>query len=213
VTLVQADARLWLPTLPDESVDLIVTDPPYRFERGSEYFRDWFPELADEEWPAIFEQLYRVLAPDRHAYVFCDRRTRPIFDQAAAIAGFRVRHALIWDKQSVGLGGGCWRSQYEYIAWYEKGHRPGTRNDRPNILRARRITRRYPTEKPIALLRELIAQSSQPGELILDPFAGSGSTGHAARGLGRRAVIADVDATTAAQRLRLTPATPRPAPA
>jgi DNA modification methylase len=68
-------------------------------------------------------------------------------------------------------------------------------------------------ETPIALLRELIAQSSQPGELILDPFAGSGSTGHAARRLGRRAVIADIDATMAAQRLRLTPATRRPAPA
>lgn len=61
----------------------------------------------------------------------------------------------------------------------------------------------YPTEKPQRLLRPLIEQSSQPGELVLDPFCGSGSVGRAARDLGRQALLCDVDAAYAGRRLRL----------
>lgn len=180
VKLHQADARAFLPTLPDASVDLIVTDPPYRFERGEKYFRDWFAMLDDAAWPAILAELYRALRPDAHAYVFCDRRTQPIFDAAASAAGFRVRPALIWDKQSIGLGT-CWRSQYELICWYEKRSRPGNFNNRGNILTAPRVARGYPTEKPVSILTRLVEQASQPGELVLDPFCGSGNLGRAAR--------------------------------
>jgi len=48
----------------------------------------------------------------------------------------------------------------------------------------RRVVRGYPTEKPVALLQTLIGQSSRPGEVVLDPFCGSGNTGRAARDLG-----------------------------
>jgi site-specific DNA-methyltransferase (adenine-specific) len=202
VRLVEADARHFLPTLPDGSVDLIVTDPPYHFDRGGTYFRDWFEELPDTEWPAILAALYRVLRRDAHAYVFCDRRTHPIFNAAAHAAGFRVRDPLIWNKGSIGPGA-CWRPQYEFIAWYEKGHRPGNHNNRPNLLTHPRVARGYPTEKPVPLLTELIAQASSPGELVLDPFCGSGNTGQAARKLGRRALLCDADADFAATRLRL----------
>jgi site-specific DNA-methyltransferase (adenine-specific) len=202
VRLVEADARHFLPTLPDESVDLIVTDPPYHFDRGGTYFRNWFPELPDTAWPAIFAEFHRVLAEDAHAYVFCDARTLPVFNAAAARAGFRVRTPLIWDKGSIGLGG-CWRPQYEFIGWYEKGHRPGNHNNRPNVLTHPRVARGYPTEKPVPLLSELVAQASTEGELVLDPFCGSGNLGHAARSLHRRALLCDADADSAATRLRL----------
>ena len=202
VRLVEADARHFLPTLPDESVDLIVTDPPYHFDRGGTYFRNWFPELDDREWPALFAELHRVLRQDAHAYVFCDPRTLPVFNAAAAAAGFRVRTPLVWDKGSIGLGG-CWRPQYEFIAWYEKGHRQGNHKNRPNVLTHPRVARGYPTEKPLALLAELIAQASAEGELVLDPFCGSGNTGRAARGLSRRALLCDADTSVAATRLRL----------
>jgi site-specific DNA-methyltransferase (adenine-specific) len=202
VRLVEADARQFLPTLPDQSVDLIVTDPPYHFERGGTYFRDWFDELDDDEWPAIFAELHRVLERNAHAYVFCDPRTLPIFNAAAHAAGFRVRDPLVWNKGSIGLGA-CWRPQYEFIAWYEKGRRPGNRNNRPNLLTAPRVARGYPTEKPVPLLTELIAQASRAGGLVLDPFCGSGNVGKAARDLRRRAVLCDVSSRVAAARLRL----------
>ncbi len=194
-----------LPALPVGSVDLVITDPPYRFDRGGSYFRRWFSELGDDEWPAIFVELYRVLASPSHAYVFCDARVRPVFDSAAREAGFRIRIPLIWDKLSIGLGlVGPWRPQYEAIAWYAKGPLVPTvpRSRHGNVLRAPRV-RGYPAEKPLAILGELIRRSSSPGTIVLDPFCGSGNVGRAARQLGRRALIADIDTATAESRLRL----------
>jgi site-specific DNA-methyltransferase (adenine-specific) len=202
VKLVRADARVWLPTLPPESVDLVLTDPPYCFTRGGTYFRDWFSELGDSEWEPIFCELSRLLRPNTHAYVFCDDRARPLFDQAAEAAGFRRHPPLIWDKDWLGLGQAAWRSRYEYICWYEKGSRPGNHNNRANVIRARRVHRGYPTEKPVTVLEALIEQASLPGELVLDPFCGSGNTGRAARSLGRRALLADIAPEVAASRLR-----------
>jgi len=202
VTLVRADARAWLPSLPSESVDLVLTDPPYHFSRGETYFRDWFTELDDSEWQPILGELYRLLRPDRHAYLFSDDRARPLFDQAAEAAGFRRHPPLIWDKDWLGLGSSAWRSRYEYILWYEKGSRPGNHRNRANVIRARRPHRGYPTEKPLPALRALIEQASKPGELVLDPFCGSGNVGRAARELDRRALIADIAPEVAAARLR-----------
>lgn len=128
--LVRADARDFLASLPEESVDLVVTDPPYAFDRGSTYFREWFEELPDEAWPEVFGELYRVLASDSHAYVFADRRIRPIFEAAAKAARFRLHHALIWDKQSIGPGHGVWRPQHEYILFLSKGSRRGNSKSR-----------------------------------------------------------------------------------
>lgn len=174
--LVRADVRDLLAALPAGSVDLVVTDPPYRFDRGHTYFRRWFPDLPDEAWPEVFRGLYRVLRGDRHLYVFSDSRAKPVLEAAARSAGFAVKTSLIWDKLSIGLGAGTWRPQYEFILYFEKGSRPGVRRDRGNVLGAERVFRGYPTEKPVSVLRILIEQASQPGELVLDPFCGSGST-------------------------------------
>lgn len=202
VRLVQADAREFLVELPSESVDLILTDPPYAFDRGDTYFREWFAELPDAVWPQIFAELYRVLCPNSHAYVFANRRIRPAFEAAAEQAGFHVHQTLIWDKKSIGLGNGTWRPQHEYICFFSKGSRPGNSRSCGDVLRAPR-PRGYPTEKPVTVLKRLIAQSSKRGQLVLDPFCGSGNVGKSARQLGRRAVLCDVDAGFAARRLRL----------
>jgi site-specific DNA-methyltransferase (adenine-specific) len=199
---VQADAAAFLASLPDESVDLIVTDPPYVFDRGGKYFPRWFADLPDEVWPEILAELYRVLRNNAHAYIFCDWRTQRIFEDAAEGVGFRVGRPIVWDKGSPALGG-TWRSQSELILFLEKGHRLGNFKNRGNVLRAPRVARGYPTEKPVRILRALISQSSLPGELVLDPFCGSGNIGRAARELGRRALLCDVDAEFAAGRLRL----------
>jgi site-specific DNA-methyltransferase (adenine-specific) len=129
-------------------------------------------------------------------------RAKPIFDAAAEAAGFRLRTPLIWDKCSVGLGG-AWRSQYETICWYEKGHPlgPSIRNW-SNVRRHPRV-RGYPTEKPVPLLRELITQSSAPGWSVLDSFCGSGNVGQAAAQLERPSLLCDIDASTAERRLRV----------
>ncbi len=183
----------------------MVTDPPYVFDRGTTYFREWFSDLPDEAWPEVICELYRVLRTDRHAYVICDRRTEPVFVAAAMGAGFRHVATLIWNKQTPGLGAGVYRSQHELILLLSKGTRAGNRRDLGDVLSVPRVMTRghYPTEKPVALLKTFISQSSWPGELVLDPFCGSGSTGRAARQLGRRALLCDLDAATAAAALRV----------
>ena len=85
----------------------------------------------------------------------------------------------------------------------EKGHRAPNRRDLGDVLRFPRVVRGYPTEKPTGLWKILIGQSTRPGELVVDPFCGSGSVGVAARELGRQALLCDIDATTAAARLRV----------
>ena len=97
-----------------------MTDPPYEFDRGTTYFRQWFSDLPDEAWPAILAELHRVLRMDRHAYVICDERTKPIFGAAAIGAGFRLAKELVWNKLTPGLGGGDYRSQREWILFLKK---------------------------------------------------------------------------------------------
>ena len=118
-------------------------------------------------------------------------------------SAFRVLPPLVWDKDWLGPGGGAWRSCYELIGFYEKGGRAGNSRSFGNVLRARRPHRGYPTEKPVAILKRLIEQSSLPGELVLDPFCGSGNVGVACRELRRRALLCDVAPEFAARRLRL----------
>lgn len=205
VRLHQGDARGFLAGLADDSVDLVLTDPPYEFNRGTTYYRRWFSDLPDTAWPEILAELYRVLRADRHAYVICDERTKPIFAAAAIAAGFRLAKTIVWNKLVPGLGGGAYRSQREWILFLEKGTRSGNRRDLGDVLSFPRVMTRghYPTEKPVGLLKVMIEQSSQPGELVIDPFCGSGSTGRAARELSRRALLCDLDASSAAAALRV----------
>ena len=79
-----------------------------------------------------------------------------------------------------------YRARYEFILFFEKGKRKLNNLGVPDILTAKRVYRGYPTEKPVSVAETLVLQSTQPGELVIDPFMGSGSTGAAAIGAGRR---------------------------
>jgi site-specific DNA-methyltransferase (adenine-specific) len=188
-------------------VDLVLTDPPYAFDRGNRYFREWFPILPDHEWPRVLAELHRVLRADRHAYVICDRRTQPVFQTAATGAGFRLDRLLIWNKAVPGLGGGVYRAQHELILFLQKGRRAGNHHRLGDVLTHPIVRGKhaYPTEKPAGLLQDLIGQSTTVGETVLDPFCVSGSTGHAAHDLGRRALLADINPGVAERRLGVTP--------
>jgi site-specific DNA-methyltransferase (adenine-specific) len=85
----------------------------------------------------------------------------------------------VWDKQKIGMGY-HYRARYEFILFFEKGKRKLKDLSVPDIISCPRVFRGYPSEKPVAVAEQLIRQSAEPGELILDPFMGSGSTGVAA---------------------------------
>lgn len=179
-----ADAFDWLRAQDSESVDLIVTDPPYesleKYRSPTSRLTSWFPVLPNAAFPEFFSEAYRILRPNSHLYFLCDSETMFAVKPMGEAAGFKFWKPLIWDKVHIGMGY-HYRNSYEVALFFEKGKRKlndlGIRDvlPHPRIVRAR-----YPTEKPVPLLTVLIQQSTLPGEVVADPFCGSGSTGVAA---------------------------------
>ncbi len=198
VSLGNQDAVEWLKSMPDGSVDLVITDPPYeslekhrargtttRLKHSKASSNDWFEILPNTRFPELLGEVYRVLRRDRHFYLFCDATTMFVVKPMAEEAGFRFWKPLVWDKMRIGMGY-HYRARYEFILFFEKGKRKLNNLGIADIIGVPRIHRGYPTEKPAAVSEVLIGQSTQAGELVIDPFMGSGSVGVAALGLGRR---------------------------
>jgi site-specific DNA-methyltransferase (adenine-specific) len=215
--LFERDAVEWLRGLPDESIDLVVTDPPYeslekhraigtttRLKHSKASSNDWFRIFPNARFPELFHQVYRVLARDRHFYLFSDAETMFVAKPIAEAAGFKFWKPLVWDKKTIGMGY-HYRSRHEFILFFEKGKRRLADLSIPDIITHPRVHGGYPTEKPAAVSEVLIGQSTVPGEIVADPFIGSGSAGVAAVALGRRFVGTDIApgaVTLAAERIR-----------
>lgn len=195
--LEQRDALSFLATLPDASVDLLITDPPYeslekhravgtttRLSHSKSSSNDWFTVFPNEKFEELFAHVFRVLRKDTHFYLFCDQETAFVAKPVGEKVGFKFWKPLVWDKEKIGMGY-HYRSRYELILFFEKGKRRLADLGIADVLRAPRIHKGYPTEKPISLSRVLVSQSSEPGDVVVDPFMGTASTGSAALALGR----------------------------
>ena len=220
------DAVDWLREKPAESIDLLITDPPYeslekhravgtttRLKHSKSSSNDWFTIFPNARFGELFAEAFRVLRRHTHFYLLCDAETMFVAKPAAEAAGFKFWKPLVWDKQSIGMGY-HYRARYEFILFFEKGKRRLNNLGIADVIAVPRVRGGYPAEKPPEVAEVLIAQSSLPGELVVDPFMGSGSTGVAALRLGRRFHGNDLnpDAVTAADaRLRtVEAATPAP---
>jgi site-specific DNA-methyltransferase (adenine-specific) len=212
-----ADAVAWLQGQPDESVDLLITDPAYeslekhravgtttRLKHSKASSNDWFRIFPNARFKELFAEIYRVLRRDTHFYLFCDAETMFVAKPAAEAAGFKFWKPIVWDKKAIGMGY-HYRARYELILFFEKGKRRLNDLGVSDVINVPRVHRGYPAEKPPAVSEVLVAQSSQPGELVADPFMGSGSVGVATLKLGRRFAGTDVNIEAvrlSAQRLR-----------
>ena len=188
----QLDAVAWLKTLPSASVDLVITDPPYeslekhraigtttRLKHSKASSNDWFAIFPNSRFAELFAEVYRVMKRNSHFYLFCDQETMFVAKPLAEAAGFKFWKPLIWDKKKIGMGY-HYRARYECILFFEKGKRKLNDLGTADVIEVPRIINGYPTEKPVAVAEILVQQSSEPGELVIDPFAGAGSTGVAA---------------------------------
>lgn len=210
VSVWHGDARDVLAKMPRESVDLILTDPPYGVEWQSNLRGQPFEQLmgdgAGEADRAVITEIIegcvRVVGQDRHLYVF---------GPTDVLEGQKVSEVveLIWDKGVIGSGDvtSVWGPRHERISFtVSKCRHAGkagksvlpTRMRKGSVLQFMRPTGRkvrHPSEKPaVGLLTELIESSSRRGETVLDVFAGTGGTGVAAILTGRRAILVEKDA-------------------
>jgi site-specific DNA-methyltransferase (adenine-specific) len=211
------DAVAWLRGLRAESVDLLITDPAYeslekhraigtttRLKHSKSSSNDWFTVFPNARFAELFAEAFRVLRPHTHFYLFCDAETMFIAKPEAEKAGFRFWKPLVWDKRTIGMGY-HYRARYEFILFFEKGKRRLNDLGVADIISAPRIHGGYPAEKPVAVSEVLVRQSSGAGELVADPFMGSGSVGVAALRMGRRFAGTDLNPQAvrlAADRLR-----------
>ena len=195
--LAQSDAVAWLRALPSESVDLVITDPPYeslekhraigtttRLKHSKSSSNDWFAIFPNARFPELFAEVYRVLRRNSHFYLFCDPETMFVAKPDGEKAGFKFWKPLIWDKRKIGMGY-HYRARYECILFFEKGKQKLNDLGIADIIEVPRISGGYPAEKPAAVSEVLIRQSTEPGQLVVDPFMGSGSVGVAAVTSGR----------------------------
>lgn len=199
IRVVQSDAVQALRELEDGSVDLVVTDPAYRSLDKHRYgsrprLVQWFPTVPNEYFHEFFRECYRCLRSGTHMYVMCDYETAFEIVPMAKAVGFDFGKPIIHDKLRMGMGYN-YRASYEMILFFKKGKRRLRDLGVRDVIPVARVTGKqfYPTTKPDLVYRLLITQSSEYGELVVDPFAGSGTAAEAAHYLGRRFYGSDTE--------------------
>lgn len=231
-TLHHGDALAVVPALPTDHVDLVLTDPPYnsggrtQSDRTKATARDKYVsgdaahQLADfagdnrdqrgyTAWLAlILAECLRASRAGASLLVFTDWRQLPATSDALQAGGWLWRGIIPWHKPISRPRMGGFKAECEYLLWGSNGPIDATRNPvyLPGLYSAsqpRGRERRHITQKPVPLLAEL-AKVCVPQGTILDPFAGSGSTGVAALQTGRSFVGVEMTghyAATARNRL------------
>lgn len=218
-TAILGDALEVVSTLPDESVDLIVTDPPYGINYKShkqnldtrhgsvKINRDeYFAEIVGDdavplEW---LRDAYRILKSDSAIYVFCRWDKWAILEAAVKAAGFSVKNMIVMNKTNHGMGdlAGAYAPKHELLLFATKGDHQlrfpegrGTDVWIAPVLYSGQY-RWHQNQKPLKWLSPAILNSSDAGDLVLDPFCGSGSTLVCARSLGRDFLGVEIDPAT-----------------
>lgn len=201
-------------TLQDNSVDLIVTDPPYRTTaRGDNGTSGGMLSKDQNMSGMVFEfndikpqqyapEFYRLLKDGSHCYVMTNHVNLIDMLNSFTQVGFHFIKSLIWKKDNK-IMGGFYMSQFEYILFFRKGvgiqiNNCGTSDvlEVPNTkykgIDGKNL---HDTEKPVKLMQILVENSSKPGDVVLDPFMGIGATGVACQITNRSFIGAELDPT------------------
>jgi site-specific DNA-methyltransferase (adenine-specific) len=212
ITLWQGDCLELMKDIPDGSVDLVLTDPPYKMNHStggctnigfknkwsgnikagnavmnfdlSIRFSEWLPEV------------YRVLKQSGHCYIFCNDKNIQELLNVATGAGFRESNLLVWVKNNA-TPNRYYMKNCEFVLFLYKGPaKPIINMGSKCCTSVNNINGKdklHPTEKPIELLSQYICNSSLDGDIVFDPFMGSGSTGVACINTGRNFIGIELD--------------------
>jgi len=198
--LLPGDCLQLLDLIPNDSVDMVLTDPPYGMAYQSGYkttaHKPILQDVDRMDWlRPLAAGMHRCLAPNSAAYVFCSFHKIDLFKQTFE-QFFKVKNLLVWEKNNTSMGDlkADFAPKAEFILLLHKG-RPFIRGRRdPNIFKFKRtLNKRHPTEKPEDLCAYLISKFSDKGATILDPFMGSGTTGVACKNTGRDFIGMELD--------------------
>ena len=230
-TIIRGDTLEVLKSFPDKLFGGIITDPPYASGaatqngkqqstskkyssfKGSCPFPDFEGDAKDQRnwtnWMTEFLiEARRVTKPGAPICMFIDWRQLPSLTDALQWAGWIWRGTLVWDKTNSRPQRGRFRQQAEFVVWGSNGHMSADRKAPvlPGVFRQSMppaVKRIHQTEKPLELMRDL-TKIVEPGGIILDPFAGAGTTVLAAKLEGYPAVgieLSDYYADAALKRI------------
>lgn len=196
-----------LNNLPDKSIDLVVTDPPYKCLSGGRPKKKGQPsgilskndgkifdynDIKPEKW---IPEVYRVLKENTHCYIMTNTINLEDYLRICRETGFQLHSVLVWKKNNV-TPSRWYMKNGEYTLFLRKGKAKTINNisskmvhEFDNILG----NKLHPTEKPVSLMKLYIENSSSIGDTVLDPFAGSGSTLIAAKELDRLYIGYEID--------------------
>lgn len=208
-TLYLGDCNEVLPVV--GRVSHLISDPPFEKEAHTAVRRTQRSikenKAAELDFSAISEQM-RSFIPnwaygncDGWLLTFCQVEAVSMWRDAMEDASLKYKRGMAWVKpdSSPQFNGQMPAQGYECIAtaWCGEGHSRwnagGKRGVYTHLTNPPNRDGRHPTEKPVALMSELLIDFTNPGDLICDPFMGSGTTGVAAARLGRRFVGVELD--------------------
>ena len=225
IELYNGDCLEIMKAIPDNSIDLVATDCPYKIVSGGcrkipkdgeretsgiltsrhkdNKRTDWVDDVRtgkmfannDIEFKDWLPDVYRVLKDKAHCYIMVNSRNLAELQKQAELAGFKFQNLLVWDKGNV-TPNRYYMQGFECILMLRKGGAKNINNlGSSNILKVPNIigNKTHPTEKPIDLMRILIENSTQPNEIVLDPFMGSGSTMIACLNTNRKGIGIELD--------------------
>lgn len=207
ITLYHDDCMNVFKNIPDNSIDLVVTDPPYKVISGGKPHKKGQPSgMLSKNDGKIFKynnikpevwmpEVYRVLKEGTHCYIMTNTINLEDYLRIARECGFGLHNVLSWEKNN------CTPSRWymkngEFTLFLRKGkakaiNNPGSKmiHSFDNIIG----NKVHPTEKPVELMKFYIENSSSVGDIVLDPFMGSNSTGRACRELDRKFIGIEID--------------------
>lgn len=207
ITLYHDDCMNVLKNIPDNSIDLVVTDPPYKVISGGKPHKKGQPSgMLSKNDGKIFKynnikpevwmpEVYRVLKEGTHCYIMTNTINLEDYLRIARECGFGLHNVLSWEKNN------CTPSRWymkngEFTLFLRKGKAKAINNLSSKMIHSfdniigNKI---HPTEKPVELMKFYIENSSNVGDIVLDPFMGSNSTGRACRELDRKFIGIEID--------------------
>ena len=201
-----ADCIEGMRSIPDESINLVVTDPPYLMKyktgRRKDKTHKFCTEILNDDNPTLIEdyigECYRILKNNSACYMFCNVNKVDVFKVELEKAGFNIKNMIIWVKNNHTAGDlvAQYGKKYEILFYVNKGRCPIRNGRLTDVWEFPRVSGKlqlHQNQKPVELIQQCIEKSSDPGAIVFDGFMGSGTTAVACLETGRHYIGYELD--------------------